>query len=556
MQVRNLSGRWPLLFLAGAIALLTTGCNRVTTETATAEYARAEQAKANRQFTDALKSYQTAANGTVSQPGRPPIPTEQLQAVLAEFALTQAQREVSAADASAAQRHVKPDYSLAEPYATAAVQAFTVLTKGYLTKKVNIAPSESQKVSDWLGYSTQPKPGSPLELAAKLAPGAKLPVVAPVSPAEALASLNAGKEAEQRGDATAALDDYVRAAQVDFADQPQALANVGRLAIAAKRYDLALQALKTLVVKFPERQVSTTAVDERVVKDWIGTEVNYTGDFLVAQQLQDTINKRKFAYQAMDSLVAVSGRNPWYSAALALLIFTVVIKTLMTPLTAIQFNSTRKMTAIQPKMKALQEQCKDKPEELNKRMMALYKEEGVNPVGCGATMMIQMPILIALYSVIRLYNFQFRDAYFLWVNPHTAALAPGIIGANLAQPDMILLGLYAVSMFLSQKLTVMPAQDEQQRQQQMMMAYMMPIMFLFILKTFPSAFVLYWLLFNFFTTWQQWHLLKKNPMPAPAPVSPSGSAGSNGTSQAVKPARLPEDAPKPGPKQTPPKRKK
>ncbi|HEY3415094.1 MAG TPA: YidC/Oxa1 family membrane protein insertase [Armatimonadota bacterium] len=556
MQVRKLSGRWPVLFLAGALALLSAGCNRVSTETATAEFAKAEQAKANGQYTDALKSYQTAANGTVAQPGRPPIPTEQLQADLAEFALAQAQREVKAADALVAQGRSQPDYSRAEPFSTAAITAFTALAQAHSTKTINVSPTDTLKVTDWLGFSTQPKAGSPLDVAARMAPGTKLPAIAPVSPAEALASLNAGKQAEQRGDAAAALDDYARAAPVDFADQPQALANTGRLALAAKRYDLALQALKTLVEKYPERQVSTGAVDERVVKDWIGTPADHKGDFLAAEALADQINRGKIAYKTMDALVALTGRNPWYSAALALLIFTVVIKVAMTPLTNIQFNSTRKMTAIQPKMKALQEQCKDKPEELNKRMMALYKEEGVNPVGCGATMLIQFPILIALYSVIRLYNFQFRDAYFLWVNPHTASLAPGIIGANLAQPDMILLGLYAVSMFLSQKLTVMPAQDEQQRQQQMMMAYMMPIMFLFVLKTFPSAFVLYWLLFNFFTTWQQWHLLKKNPIPVASPVTSSGSPGSNGTSQTARPQRSPEDAPKPGPKQTPPKRKK
>jgi YidC/Oxa1 family membrane protein insertase len=357
-------------------------------------------------------------------------------------------------------------------------------------------------------------------------------------------------KAEQAGNLADALKAYqaVGSGEVKGVKPEQVMTNLARVAVAQRKYDIAVQTYTLLAQQHEFAKVNiappTAPADMRVVREWIGTfaDNKKDGPFYQAEFEADKANQGKIAYKAMDTLVAATGRNKWYSAALALLIFTVVIKVAMTPLTNIQFHSTRKMTAIQPKMKALQEQYKDKPEEINKRVMALYKEEGVNPVGCGATMLIQFPILIALYSVIRLYNFQFREAYFLWVNPHTSALAPGIIGSSLAQPDMILLVLYAISMFLSQKLTVMPSQDQQQRQQQMMMAYMMPIMFLFVLKTFPSAFVLYWLLFNAFTTWQQWKLLKKNPITPPAapqspPKAPDAPAGS-------------------GPKRTPPKRKK
>lgn len=541
MQLPKFAGRWPALLLIAALTVFTSGCIPVSSDKATAEYDKAVKAEQAGDFTTALDSYQTASRGKVT--GRS---SEQVQADLARFALARAQAEVAKADETARQNHAKPDYTQADRYAQAAVQAFTALVASS-DKKIDLAPTQRSKVTAWLGFSTNPIAGGPLAVAQAKATGKAVPVVAQVSPAEAVASLKAGKEAEQAKDLKGAMQAYVRAAQVDFADQPQALADAGRTALAAGEYDLALNCLRSLVRKFPDKEVTTSAVDERVIRDWAGTAADHKGDFYTTEALQDHINKQKIAYQVVDGLVALTHRNKWYSAALMLLMITVVIKGAMTPLTKIQFHSTRKMTAIQPKMKALQEQYKNKPEEMNKRVMALYKEEKVNPVGCGATMVIQFPILIGLYSVIRMYNFQFRDYYFLWVNPHTAKLAPGIIGSSLAQPDIILLVLYAISMFLSQKLTIMPSQDEQQRQQQMMMAYTMPIMFLFILRTFPSAFVLYWLLFNFFTTWQQWHLLKKHPMPAVAAVSAAATA------PVTKPIST---GPKPGPKQTPPKRKK
>jgi YidC/Oxa1 family membrane protein insertase len=545
MELPKFSGRWLALAIVAALPVFMSGCIPVSSDRATSEYSNAVKSEQSGDFKAALKSYQTAAGGTVTGRSR-----EQVQADLARFALAQAQAEAAKADDLAARNHAKPDYSQADPYAQAAVDTFTLLVKQTPDKKINLAPTRLLKVTDWLGYSTTPLPNGPLAQAEAMASGKTIPVVPPVSPAEAVASLKAGKDAEQNKDLKTAMQAYLRAAQVDFSDQPQALADAGRTAIANGEGDIALNCLRTLVRKFPDHEVTVSAVDEKVVHDWAGTLTDHKGDFLASEILQDKINKQKLAYQVVDGLVAMSGRNKWYSAALMLLLITVVIKAAMTPLTKIQFHSTRKMTAIQPKMKALQEQYKEKPEEMNKRVMALYKEEGVNPVGCGATMLIQFPILIGLYSVIRMYNFQFRNYYFLWVNPHTAKLAPGLIGTSLAQPDMILLVLYAISMYLSQKLTIMPSQDEQQRQQQMMMAYMMPIMFLFILKTFPSAFVLYWLLFNFFTTWQQWHLLKMHPMPPPdaGPVTVSAPV--------PKAPRSPDAPPKAGPKQTPPKRKK
>lgn len=374
-----------------------------------------------------------------------------------------------------------------------------------------------------------------------------------VPPDVAATRFSEAQKLEQDGNTNAALEAYQSASNGRFAQQAQALADMGRLAMDQDKYDVAIQAYTMLSQRHSEATVNAAppgqTEETRVVSEWVGSATGPRdgGPLQMAEQAKDRINSEKIWYKLMDGIVASTGRNPWYSYVLALFVFTAVVKAAMTPLTKQQFHSMRKMSTIQPKMKALQDQLKDKPEELNRAVMKLYKDEGVNPLGCAGGMILQFPILIGLYSLIGMYKYRFRDGYFLWVNPETQALAPNVIGGNLAQPDMILLVLYAISMFVSQKLTVMPSADPQQRQQQMMMAYMMPVMFLFILKGFPSAFILYWLMFNVLTTWQQWHLMRMHPLetPAPAPATPAPA-----------PKPRPATGPSRGPARTPAKRKK
>ncbi|MFW6438367.1 MAG: membrane protein insertase YidC, partial [Armatimonadota bacterium] len=113
---------------------------------------------------------------------------------------------------------------------------------------------------------------------------------------------------------------------------------------------------------------------------------------------------------------------------------------------------------------------------------ALCQENNCNPLGGCLPMLVQMPILIFLYRGIHEYIVQFEGISFLWVQ-------------NLAEPNMLLLILYTLSMIGFQKMASQsqPTADPQQEQQQKMMMYMMPIMFFFFFQTFPAAFLLYWL---------------------------------------------------------------
>jgi YidC/Oxa1 family membrane protein insertase len=117
--------------------------------------------------------------------------------------------------------------------------------------------------------------------------------------------------------------------------------------------------------------------------------------------------------------------------------------------------------------------------------------------------------------MIRSYEFQFAKGTFLWIgsslsnmygfpSPVGHAETVWITAGNLAQPDVILVLLYVVSMYISTK---MSAVDPTQAEQQKMMAVVMPVMFAFIFAGFPSAFLLYWLAFNVIQTVQQYLIL-------------------------------------------------
>ena len=143
-------------------------------------------------------------------------------------------------------------------------------------------------------------------------------------------------------------------------------------------------------------------------------------------------------------------------------------------------------------------------------------------------MVAQMALLWPMYYMIRMYEYQFRHGYFLWIGSPLSHRFPQMLATSLAVPDVPLLLLYLVSMFLTSRLQPAAA-DPQQAQQQKMMAYFMPLIFGYMtwVYAWPSAFTFYWLILNAVSTWQQWHILKAVGAPAP-PNPPRGSAAPSG----------------------------
>jgi YidC/Oxa1 family membrane protein insertase len=200
---------------------------------------------------------------------------------------------------------------------------------------------------------------------------------------------------------------------------------------------------------------------------------------------------------------------------IAIIIFTVVMRLVTWPLTASQYKQSKAMQAIQPKLVALQKQYKGKdPKKLQQETMALYKEHGVNPLGCVLPMLIQMPIWIALYQVVRLTLGETPESFVtlsrnLYPIPfvHTAVpLDQHFLIWNLGKSDALyILPIFVgLTMYVQQKMITpgppagqnLTQQQQQQQQTQQMMTWMLPLMFAYFTVTVPSGLGLYWAVSN------------------------------------------------------------
>jgi YidC/Oxa1 family membrane protein insertase len=183
------------------------------------------------------------------------------------------------------------------------------------------------------------------------------------------------------------------------------------------------------------------------------------------------------------------------SYALAIIMLTVLIKMVLYPLTQKQMKSMIGMQQIQPKIKAIQDKWKGKdPKKMQEEIMLLYKEYNVNPMAGCLPLVIQMPILIALYR--SLFTFPYANpahATFFWL-------------ANLTDKDplYILPVLAGVTTYIQSKMTV-TGNDPTQK----MMLYTMPVFIGWISATVPAGLALYWVVFNVVSSIQQYFINKQ-----------------------------------------------
>ena len=181
------------------------------------------------------------------------------------------------------------------------------------------------------------------------------------------------------------------------------------------------------------------------------------------------------------------------------IIFAFLVKILLNPLTKKQFQSTKRMQALQPQIQRIKEKYKNDPQKLNRAQMELFKEKGVNPMGGCLPLLLQMPILISFFTVFRS-TIEFRGApFFGWI---TDLSSPDTITTIAGFPINILPFLMGITMFLQQKLMASPDGGNQQK----MMMYFMNVFFLFLFYTFPSGLNLYYSVFNILSIVQQKYL--------------------------------------------------
>ncbi len=200
---------------------------------------------------------------------------------------------------------------------------------------------------------------------------------------------------------------------------------------------------------------------------------------------------------------------------IAIILFTIVMRLATWPLTASQYKASKAMQAIQPKLQALQKQYKGKDaKKLQSETMALYKEHGVNPLGCILPMLVQMPIWIALYQVVNLTLGETPESFVslsqnLYPIPfvHTAVpLEQHFLLWNLGKNDTLyILPIFVgLTMYVQQKMITptppqtqqVSAQQQQAQQTQQMMTWMLPLMFAYFTVTVPAGLGLYWAVSN------------------------------------------------------------
>ena len=192
-----------------------------------------------------------------------------------------------------------------------------------------------------------------------------------------------------------------------------------------------------------------------------------------------------------------------------LIVFSILVKVLVFPLTKKSYQSTSAMQEIQPEVNRLREKYKNNPQKLNQATMQLYKTKGVNPLGGCLPMFLQMPLLLALFQVFRT-TIELRNEPFIWwikdlSSPDVIVNLPFTIplyGSHIAfLPILMALSTYAQQKMMSGSI--------QQPQQKMMQNFMMVFFFL-IFNNFPSGLNLYYTLFNILTIAQQ-KLLPSRP---------------------------------------------
>ncbi|MBD0382258.1 membrane protein insertase YidC [Paenibacillus sp. WST5] len=180
--------------------------------------------------------------------------------------------------------------------------------------------------------------------------------------------------------------------------------------------------------------------------------------------------------------------NLWGQYGLSILVVTIIIRLIILPLTLKQYKSSKRMQDLQPEMKKLKEKYKDDAKKQQEETMKLFQQNGVNPLAGCFPIIVQMPILIALYQAI-MRNDHIREHTFLWM--------------NLGQPDhlYILPLIAALTTFIQQKFM-----SAQMTQQMKSLLFIFPVMIFVMSMNFAAALPLYWIYGNIFTIIQSYFI--------------------------------------------------
>ena len=224
-------------------------------------------------------------------------------------------------------------------------------------------------------------------------------------------------------------------------------------------------------------------------------------------------------FYALDWLYRLTG-----NFGVAILIFTVFAKAVFFPLANKSYRAMSKMKLLGPKMTEIRAKFKDDPQKMQSEIMGLYKSEKVNPASGCLPMVVQIPVFFSLYKVIFV-TIEMRHApFFGWI--HDLSVVDPTNVFNLfgllpfdpgASSHFLHLGVWplimGVTMFLQQKLNPPPPDPVQAK-----IFQFMPIVFTFMMSSFPAGLVIYWSWNNLLTIAQQWTIMRRTRASMPALV--------------------------------------
>jgi len=257
------------------------------------------------------------------------------------------------------------------------------------------------------------------------------------------------------------------------------------------------------------------ATDQRYVAQYLGAtasiapagEQTFSTKLYLGPKLQDSIGKAaagleltvdygfltsisELLFVVMEKLHKLTGN--W---GVAIILLTLIVKTVFYPLAAAQYRSTAKMRKFAPRIAEMKERYAGDRERMSKAMMDLYKKEGFNPLAGCWPLLVQMPVFFALYWVF-LESVELRQADFaLWINDLTSP-----------DPFFVLPVIYGVSMFAMQRMSGQTATMDPMQQKMM---NVMPIALTGFFAFFPAGLVLYWCVSNLISIAQQGYITAK-----------------------------------------------
>ena len=207
---------------------------------------------------------------------------------------------------------------------------------------------------------------------------------------------------------------------------------------------------------------------------------------------------------------------PGHDFGVAVIILTILTKIILYPLGTQGIKSQKALQELQPKIKEIQEKLKNEKEKQARAMLELYKKEKINPFSGIVPLLVQIPILIALFRVLQKgFVGEYHQLLYGFV-PYSGHINTFFLGlVNLGEASVILTLLTGLAQFIQTKM-VIPKQKsvptgsaDFSGMMQKQMLYFFPIFTVFILWRLPSAIALYWLTTTLFTIGQQYIILKK-----------------------------------------------